>query len=80
MPAKGKPEENTRSAGGNNGYTEHTEHVEAPRPEPWPGIRGRSKEEERELPTGTSREEQADVTNAQRQLEEDVGEPGPARE
>lgn len=54
------------------GYTEHIEHVQATRPEPWPGIQGRSKEHEEELPTGTPREVQADVTEAQRRLERDM--------
>jgi hypothetical protein len=56
------------------GYTEHVEHVQATRPEPWPGIRGRSAEHERELPTGTPREEQAEVTEAQRRLEQEMEE------
>ena len=47
-------------------------HVQATRPEPWPGIPGRSEERENDLPTGTSREAQADVTEAQRKLEKDV--------
>ena len=80
MADKDKSQENKRSAKGDNGYAEHIEHVEATRPDPWPGIRGRSKDEESELPTGTSREEQASVTNAQRQLEKDSGEKEPTRE
>lgn len=56
------------------GYAEHIEHAEATRPEPWPGIPGRSKEHEAELPTGTPREVQADVTQAQRRLERELGE------
>ena len=47
-------------------------HVEATRPEPWPGIPGRSEERENDLPTGTRRADQADVTEAQRKLEHDV--------
>jgi hypothetical protein len=56
------------------GYTEHIEHVQATRPDPWPGIPGRSAEHERELPTGTSREDQASVTEAQRKLEHEMTE------
>ncbi|OJH39667.1 hypothetical protein [Cystobacter ferrugineus] len=56
------------------GYTEKIEHVQATRPEPWPGIQGRSEEREEELPTGTKRAEQADVTDAQRQLEQEMDE------
>lgn len=56
------------------GYVEHIEHVQATRPEPWPGIPGRSQEHEEELPTGTPREVQADVTEAQRRLERDAAE------
>ena len=56
------------------GYVEHIEHAQATRPEPWPGIPGRSKEHEEELPTGTPREVQADVTEAQRRLERDASE------
>ncbi|XXF75813.1 hypothetical protein P2318_22495 [Myxococcaceae bacterium GXIMD 01537] len=63
----------------NDGYVEHIEHVEATRPEPWPGIRGRSHEHEEELPTGTRRDDQAAVTEAQRKLEAE-GEDSPARE
>ena len=55
------------------GYVEHIEHVQATRPEPWPGIQGRAHEHEEDLPTGTPREEQADVTEAQRKLEEEMG-------
>jgi hypothetical protein len=55
-----------------NGYAEDIKHVQATRPEPWPGIRGRSKEHEEELPTGTKRDEQSSVTDAQRKLEEEV--------
>jgi hypothetical protein len=56
------------------GYVEHIEHVQATRPEPWPGIQGRSKDHEEDLPTGTPREVQADVTEAQRRLERDLAE------
>jgi hypothetical protein len=56
------------------GYVEHIEHAQATRPEPWPGIQGRSKEHEEELPTGTKREEQASVTEAQRKLEQEMDE------
>ena len=56
------------------GYAEHIEHVQATRPEPWPGIQGRSHEHEEDLPTGTKREEQASVTDAQRKLEDEVEE------
>jgi hypothetical protein len=56
------------------GYVEHLRHTEATRPKPWPGIAGRSKEHESELPTGTPREAQAEVTEAQRRLERDQDE------
>lgn len=56
------------------GYVEHIEHAQATRPEPWPGIPGRSKEHEEELPTGTPREAQAGVTEAQRKLEREMDE------
>jgi hypothetical protein len=56
------------------GYVEHIEHAQATRPEPWPGIQGRSKEHEEELPTGTPREQQASVTDAQRKLEDEMEE------
>lgn len=56
------------------GYVEHIEHAQATRPEPWPGIAGRSKEHEEELPTGTPREAQAGVTEAQRRLEREMDE------
>ncbi|MHA7632369.1 hypothetical protein [Corallococcus sp. M7] len=55
-------------------------HVEATRPEPWPGIQGRSQEHEEDLETGTRRAEQADVTEAQRKLEKDVEKDEPTRE
>jgi hypothetical protein len=55
-------------------YVEHIRHPEATRPQPWPGIAGRSKEHEEELPTGTPREAQAEVTEAQRRLERDMDE------
>jgi hypothetical protein len=54
------------------GYAEEIQHPQATRPEPWPGIPGRSKEHEEELPTDTPREAQADVTEAQRKLEQDM--------
>ncbi|WP_164017255.1 hypothetical protein [Pyxidicoccus trucidator] len=72
MAKKDKADENKRNAGGEKGYAERIEHVQATRPEPWPGIEGRSKGEEHDLPTGTPREQQASVTNAQRQLEKDM--------
>ena len=56
------------------GYAEHIEHVQATHPDPWPGIKGRSEEHESELPTGTPREHQASVTDAQRKLEHDMHE------
>ena len=56
------------------GYVERIQHPEATRPKPWPGIQGRSKEHDEELPTGTPREAQADVTEAQRRLERDMEE------
>jgi len=62
------------------GYTEDIKHVEATRPEPWPGIKGRSEDKEEELPTGTRRADQADVTDAQRKLEHDVEESEKVRE
>lgn len=58
----------------NSEDVEPVKHVEATRPEPWPGIKGRSREHEEDLPTGTKREEQASVTNAQRKLEDEVTE------
>lgn len=58
----------------NKGYVEHIKHVEGTHPQPWPGIQGRSKEHEEELPTGTPREVQADVTEAQRRLEREMKE------
>ncbi|MDC0715059.1 hypothetical protein POL68_41805 [Stigmatella sp. ncwal1] len=54
------------------GYAEHIKHPQSTRPEPWPGIQGRSKEHEEELTTKTPREAQADVTEAQRKLEHDM--------
>ncbi|QSQ27795.1 hypothetical protein JY651_24105 [Pyxidicoccus parkwayensis] len=81
MAQKDKSEENKRNASGEKGYAEHIEHVQATRPEPWPGIEGRSKGDEHELPTGTPREQQASVTEAQRRLEEEMeGEKEPTRE
>ena len=61
------------------GYVEHIEHAEATRPKPWPGILGRSKEHDEELPTGTPREAQASVTEAQRKLERDMDDPDKPR-
>lgn len=58
----------------NSGDVKKVKHVEATRPEPWPGIQGRSEERENELPTGTRRAEQADVTEAQRRLEKEMDE------
>jgi hypothetical protein len=55
-------------------YAEHIEHVQATHPDPWPGIKGRSEERETELPTGTKREDQASVTDAQRRLEHEMHE------
>ena len=55
-------------------------HIQATRPEPWPGIQGRSQEHEEELPTGTKRADQASVTDAQRKLEKDVESDEPTRE
>ncbi|WP_163996934.1 hypothetical protein [Pyxidicoccus caerfyrddinensis] len=81
MAKKDKPDENKRNAGGEKGYAEHIEHVQATRPEPWPGIEGRSRGEEHDLPTGTPREQQASVTDAQRKLEEEMeGTKEPTRE
>ncbi|WP_037583883.1 hypothetical protein [Stigmatella aurantiaca] len=54
------------------GYAEHIKNPQSARPEPWPGIQGRSKEHEEELPTETAREAQADVTEAQRTLEREM--------
>lgn len=51
---------------------ERIDHVESTRPEPWPGIPGRSEEHETELETGTRRADQADVTEQQRKLEDEV--------
>ena len=64
----------------NAGDVAPVKHVEATRPEPWPGIKGRSEEHENELPTDTRRTEQADVTEAQRQLERDMHDTEPTRE
>ncbi|MFP2933548.1 hypothetical protein ACLESO_52085 [Pyxidicoccus sp. 3LG] len=80
MAKKDKTDQDKRSASGNKGYTEHIEHVEATRPEPWPGIEGRSRDEEHDLPTGTPREQQAGVTEAQRRLEREMGESDDSRE
>ena len=56
----------------NKGSTDKVDHVQATRPEPWPGIPARSEDHETELPTGTRRAEQADSTDAQRRLERDM--------
>ena len=56
------------------GYTDKVDHVQATRPEPWPGIPARSEDHETDLPTGTRRAEQADTTDAQRRLEQDMEE------
>ncbi len=55
-------------------YAERIEHVQATHPDPWPGIKGRSEERETDLPTGTRREDQASVTEAQRRLEHEMHE------
>jgi hypothetical protein len=63
------------------GYADRIEHVQATHPDPWPGIKGRSEEHETELPTGTKRDEQASVTEAQRRLEREMhDEKEPTRE
>jgi hypothetical protein len=63
------------------GYAERIKHVQGTHPDPWPGIKGRSEEHEPELPTGTKRDEQASVTDAQRRLEHEMhGEKEPTRE
>ncbi|WNG38557.1 hypothetical protein F0U60_36635 [Archangium minus] len=62
-------------------YAERIEHVQATHPDPWPGIKGRSEERETDLPTGTKREDQASVTEAQRKLEHEMhDEKEPTRE
>lgn len=61
------------------GYVEQIEHAQSTHPEPWPGIQGRSKEHEEELPTGTPREQQASVTEAQRKLEDEPESDEPRR-
>ncbi|MET0400772.1 MAG: hypothetical protein ABW123_00160, partial [Cystobacter sp.] len=58
----------------NAGYSEKIKHVQATHPEPWPGIPGRSSEKETELPTGTRRADQAESTEAQRELEREMDE------
>ncbi|MCP3105423.1 hypothetical protein LZ198_41830 [Myxococcus sp. K15C18031901] len=69
-----------RNAKRDSEYVEHIEHVEATRPEPWPGIPGRSLDDEQELPTGTPRDQQASVTREQRRLEEEeAGDDGSTR-
>ncbi|WP_338867271.1 hypothetical protein [Myxococcus stipitatus] len=72
-----KPDDMPRNAPRDDEYVEHIDHVEATRPEPWPGMLGRSLEDEHELPTGTPRDQQARVTREQRRLEEEQahGEP-----
>ncbi|MCP3141181.1 hypothetical protein [Pyxidicoccus xibeiensis] len=81
MAKKDKVEQDKRSASDEKGYAEHIEHVQATRPDPWPGIEGRSQDDEHDLPTGTPREKQARVTDAQRQLEKDMkGSDEPTRE
>ena len=62
---------------------ERIEHVQATRPEPWPGIPGRSEEHEAEpsREAGSEGDSEAssrrssDSTEAQRQLERDMHEP-----
>ncbi len=58
---------------------ERIEHVQSTRPEPWPGIPGRSQEHEaepsREAGGEDSRGRGSDSTEAQRQLERDMHEP-----
>ena len=53
--------------------------MQATRPEPWPGIQGRSEEHEAEPQTRSSSKEagdkRSDSTDAQRQLERDMHEP-----
>ena len=56
------------------GDVKDVKNVQSTRPQPWPGIPSRSEEHEDELPTGTRRAEQADVTDAQRQLEKEMHE------
>ena len=56
------------------GYAEHVDHPQSTHPDPWPGIPARSAEHETPLPTGTQREGQASVTDAQRELERKMGE------
>ncbi|RKH19993.1 hypothetical protein D7Y13_12915 [Corallococcus praedator] len=55
-------------------------HVQATRPEPWPGIQGRSKDHEEELDTDTKRAEQSSITDEQRKLEDDVESDAKTRE
>lgn len=59
------------------GYTEEIEHVQATRPDPWPGIQGRSEEREAEpeTPSDASGGHRSQTTDAQRQLERDMHEP-----
>jgi hypothetical protein len=57
------------------GYTEEIEHVQATRPEPWPGIQGRSEEHEAEPETPSEGGHRSETTDAQRKLERDMHEP-----
>ncbi len=59
------------------GYTEEIEHVQATRPDPWPGIQGRSEEHEAEpeTPSKAAGDRSSDTTDAQRKLERDMHEP-----
>lgn len=79
MAHQDKPDDVPRNAASDSDYVEHIEHVEATRPEPWPGMRGRSVGDEHDLPTGTSREQQASVTCEQRRLEEEARRDEPTR-
>ncbi|AGC44386.1 hypothetical protein MYSTI_03070 [Myxococcus stipitatus DSM 14675] len=79
MAHQDKPDDMPRNAPPDNEYAEHIDHVEATRPEPWPGMVGRSLEDEHELPTGTPREQQARVTCEQRRLEEQAHGAEPTR-
>ena len=57
------------------GYSAEIKHVQATRPDPWPGIQGRSEEHEAEPETEASGERRSDSTEAQRQLEREMHEP-----
>jgi hypothetical protein len=65
-----------KAKGQDKGYTERIEHVEATRPDPWPGIPGRSEEHDvepsREADSERSGSGRSDSTEAQRQLERDM--------